>query len=278
MLYSRFDRAIRKLVPSVGKISYNPVTRTVGNVIASALSLPFAELRQLPPNHLRIRIGVGNRILANHVHFLEMGNGTWLDFLSKQYCTASSDVVELGCGCGRIAHPLRGEWFTGTYVGVDLDREMIDYCRNHFPKEKFSFVLSPHKSATYSPEGAEGQERGEGKLVIADAASKDFIFSISLYSHLLEPEMREYLQESARILRPGAIMHLTFFCMEHVELGVRWTFGHPMGNSFVENLRLPEAAVAYKEDYIRGVVREMGFRDISISPRKVQSILIARKE
>jgi len=61
----------RKFVPSVARISYNPVVKMAGNAIAGLLSLPFTELRGLPPNHLRIRIGVGNRILANHV-------GGWL--------------------------------------------------------------------------------------------------------------------------------------------------------------------------------------------------------
>jgi SAM-dependent methyltransferase len=277
MLNSRFDRAIRRLVPSIGKISYNPLTKTIGDAIASALGLPFPELRELPPNHLRIRIGVGNRVLANHIHFLEMGNGAWLDFLSKGYCSSTSDVVELGCGCGRIARPLKGDWFQGTYVGVDLDDEMIAYCRGHFPNGKFRFVLSPHKSATYSPNGTVVANDDSQELKIADTNSKDFIFSISLYSHLLEKEASDYLAESARILRKDGVMHLTFFCMEHVKLGERWTFKHKIGNAFVENDRLPEAAVAYNEEHIKKLVREAGFVSVSITPRPVQSVLIARK-
>jgi hypothetical protein len=54
----------RKFVPSVARISYNPVVKMAGNAIAGLLSLPFTELRGLPPNHLRIRIGIGNRFLA----------------------------------------------------------------------------------------------------------------------------------------------------------------------------------------------------------------------
>jgi hypothetical protein len=146
----RFDRAIRSVVPSVSRISYEPMLGRALDAIASALALPFPELRDLPPNHMRIRIGVENRLLANHIHFIEMGNSVWLDFLSRGYCTFTSDVVELGCGCGRIARALKGAWFQGTYVGVDIDSEMIEYCRKHFPRERFQFVRSPHQSATYS--------------------------------------------------------------------------------------------------------------------------------
>ena len=274
----RLDYAIRRCAPSVAKISYAPILGLALDAIASALALPFRELRDIPPNHLRIRIGVGNRVIANHVHFLEMGSGVWMDFLSRQYCTFNSDIVELGCGCGRIARPLKGAWFQGTYVGVDIDSEMIEYCRSHFPKERFRFVHSPHKSATYSSRRQKTAPGKSAALRIADANSKDFIFSISLYSHLLEEELLEYLQESARILRVGGIMQMTFFCMDHINLGDRWTFKRAKGNSYIENQKYPEAAVAYTENYIRKLVGEIGFGEITVLPRTVQSSLIARKK
>jgi SAM-dependent methyltransferase len=279
MEYSKFDRMVRRVIPSVGKLSYNPIAKSITDTVDAILSLPFSEFRELPPNHLRLRIGVGNRVFANHAQFLAMGTGTWLDFLSKQYCHSASDIIELGCGCGRIAHPLKGAWFHGTYVGVDIDEEMIDFCQNSFPSDKFRFVLSPHSSATYSAKHdvAGSSDDARSKLNIADAGSGDFVFSISLFSHLLEPELMQYLQESARILRKDGLMHLTFFCIEHVRLGERWTFSHRAGNAYIENRALPEAAVAYHEGFLKRMVEEAGFKGISVSPGKVQSVLVARR-
>jgi SAM-dependent methyltransferase len=276
MLYSRFDRAVRKFIPSVGKMSYNPIVRAVGDKFAYILSLPFSELQDLPPNHLRIRIGVGNRIFANHVHFLQMGSYLWLNFLSHQYCGFNSDVVELGCGCGRVAYPLKADWFKGTYVGVDIDKEMIEYCRKNFSEKQFRFVLSPHKSSTYS--SGEQEKRGAREvLTIADPDSKDFVYSISLYSHLLEDEVHEYLRETFRILRTGGVMYMTFFCIEHVKLGERWTFGHRQGSALIEDDKYPEAAVAYHEVDMVELTKQVGFREVSVIPREIQSVLIARK-
>ena len=231
MSYSSLDRLYRKLFPSVATLSYNPLVRVVGDALSYLLALPFSELRRLPPNHLRIRIGVENRIINNHIHFLEMGSSFWLSFFSHQYCTYKSDVVELGCGCGRIAYPLLGNWFEGTYLGVDIDREMIEYCQRRFPNERFRFVLSPHKSKTYSADGFSlNSERGSD-LLVAEASSKDFVYSVSLYSHLLEKEVSEYLCETYRMLRTNGYMYMTFFCLEHVELGRRWTFTHRERNT-----------------------------------------------
>ena len=233
MKYSKYDRIYRRFVPSVAKLSYNPFVKAAGNGIAGMLALAFPELRDLPPNHLRIRIGAGNRIFNDHVDFIETGSRCWLAFLSRKYCTSSSDVVELGCGCGRIARalnePRRDSWFEGSYVGVDIDSEMIEYCRNNFPAGRFEFILSPHKSRTYSPR--KSCPKAARDFVIAAPQSKDFVYSLSLYTHLLERELVDYLNETYRILRADGIMYATFFCIEHIELGRRWTFRHRRGET-----------------------------------------------
>ncbi len=282
-LYSKYDRIFRKFVPSVAKFSYNPFFMRAGDAIARVLALPFSELRELPPNHLRIRIGAGNRIFNGHVNFIEVSSRCWLTFLSRKYCTSSSDVVELGCGCGRVARALNvpwwDSWFEGTYVGVDIDNEMIEYCRNNFPAERFEFILSPHKSATYSPHNLDVTSTTPSDLVIAEPNSKDFVYSLSLYTHLLEAEVIDYLQQTYRILREGGIMYMTFFCIEYVELGRRWTFQHRRGNAYVESARYPEAAVAYHEAFMTELATNCGFREVTVVPRVgvTGSELVARK-
>jgi SAM-dependent methyltransferase len=275
--YSRYDRIFRKFVPSVAKVSYNPVFAKIGDAVSGALALPFPELRDLPSNHLRIRIGAGNRLFNEHVMFIETGSRCWLTFLSRSYCTASSDVVELGCGCGRVARALKQDWFRGTYVGVDIDTEMLEYCRQNFPEDRFEFVLSPHRSATYSRENSNDIEDIFHKPIFGEKNSKDFVYSISLYSHLLEKQFVEYLRETHRILKPNGMVYLTFFCINDVELGGRWTFRHGHGNAYVENLRFPEAAVAYEKAFVTEVAKNIGFSEVSIISGNGQSELITRK-
>jgi SAM-dependent methyltransferase len=277
--YSRYDRILRKFLPSVARLSYNPYAKITANTIAGVLSLPFPEFRALPPNHLCIRTGSGNRIFNNHVNFILKSSQCWLTFLSRDYCTRRSDVVELGCGCGGIARALKDPWFEGTYVGVDVDEEMIQYCQQDFSDKRFKFILSPHKSATYSPHSLHVPSKTGCDLMIAEAESKDFVYSISLYSHLLEAEVVDYLKETYRILRAGGLMYMTFFCLEHVKLGRRWTFTHRCGNAYVENARYPEAAVAYRQLYMIETATNCGFRGVTINPPQggAQSELVARK-
>jgi SAM-dependent methyltransferase len=279
--YYKYDRVFRKFVPSTARLSYNPVIKIAGDAIARMLALPFPELHDLPPNHLCLRVGSGNRIFNGHTIFIQAGDQSWLNFLSRKYCTSKSDVVELGCGCGRLARPLRdpqwAPWFEGTYVGVDIDREMIEYCQSNFPEDRFQFILSPHRSATYASDNLHGAQDTPSKFAIGDEQSKDYVYSLSLYSHLLEKEVVEYLQESHRILRTGGIMFMTFFCIEHVELGGRWTFRHRRGNAYIESVRYPEAAVAYDEAFMIDLARKCGFREVAVTPGKGQSELVALK-
>jgi SAM-dependent methyltransferase len=277
--HSKYDRIIRKFVPSVARLSYNPFFKIAGDAIARAFARPFPEFRDLPPNHLCIRIGCGNRIFNSHVMFIKASGECWLNFLSRNYCKSSSDVVELGCGCGRIARALRDPWFDGTYVGVDIDNEMIEYCRDNFPAARFKFVLSPHKSKAYSSGNLHCPSTTERHPVVAEQNSKDFVYAFTLYTHLLEREVTDYLQETYRILRDGGIMYMNFLCIEHVELGGRWTFQHRRGNAYVESARYPEAAVAYHEGFVTKLATNCGFRQVTVSPPQGggQTELVGRK-
>jgi SAM-dependent methyltransferase len=278
--YSKHDRIFRKIVPSIAKASYNPVVKLGTNVVAGLLSRPFAELRELPPNHLRLRTGAGNRIVNDHVGFILKSYRCWLTFLSRNYCLFSSDVVELGCGCGGVALALSEPWFKGTYVGIDIDEEMIEYCRANFPRKRFEFIISPHKSITYTDNNKQQNvtKISTTSLNIGEPESKDFVFSLSLYSHLLESEVIDYMQETYRILRPGGVMYMTFFCIERIERGQRWTFSHRRGNAYIESARYPEAAVAYHQDFMTELAAKCGFRDITVGPQGgAQTELVAHK-
>jgi SAM-dependent methyltransferase len=182
--------------------------------------------------------------------------------------------VEIGCGCGRIAHHLRGDWFTGSYVGIDIDQEMLDWDSAHFPRDKFTFMKSPHKSVTYS---ATKTDQQSGVFAFPDSWKKDFVFSTSLYTHLLEPELRNYTSESYKILRDGGTMYMTVFCIDSMDLGNRWTFKNRMGEAYVESTKYPEAAVGYTREYLENLCRATGFKEITISRERSQSALICRK-
>ena len=210
------DRALRKLFPSTSKLTFNPLFRAAVNAFDVVPRLMFPEFRTLPPNHLRIRIGVGNRILNNQTHFLVHARDFWMFVFSEGIATMHSEILDIGVGCGRWAHWLRdynfrGRQFTGTYVGVDIDEEAIAWCQNHYDSERFRFFVSTDTSVSYHHTAA---SQSVYRIPLADS-SFDLVFSNSLLTHLLEAELENYLRESYRLLRAGGAMMHSHFNIEH---------------------------------------------------------------
>ncbi len=52
-----------------------------------------------------------------------------------------SDVLEIGCGCGRMAFALAEYLANGTYVGIDVDHKSIEACarNSYFSGPNFTF-------------------------------------------------------------------------------------------------------------------------------------------
>jgi predicted SAM-dependent methyltransferase len=152
---------------------------------------------------------------------------------------------------------------------------MIEYCRLHFPADRFTFRLSPQRSSVY---GSHNEMREDPSILfIGDPNSKDFIFSSSLFTHLLEEKIDFYLRESYKALRPNGRILMSFFCVEYVKKGGRWNFSHQVGRAYVENAKYPEAAVAYTAQDMVELARECGFSEVSIRPSSFQSALLAQK-
>ncbi len=278
-----FDRAIRKLFPSTSRLTFNPFFKVVINAFDIVPKLVFPEFRDLPPNHLRVRIGVGNRILNNQVHFLVHARDFWMFVFSEGLANTKSSILDIGSGCGRWAHWLRdynfrGRRFTGTYAGIDIDAEAIAWCEKHYDAERFRFHHSTHSSVSYNQRGETSQYR----VPEADG-TMDLVVSNSLLTHVLEAELENYLRESYRLLRTdGAIMH-SHFNLDYppATYGTRHTFQHVIGNAYVESLEQPEAAVAYRTDYLFRLARRIGFKHCEIvhmpGGAQHQPILLCKK-
>jgi SAM-dependent methyltransferase len=277
------ERLVRRVVPSLARLTFNPVFKLTVDMLDLVPRLMFPELATLPPNHLRIRIGVDNRIFTNGFSFFVWPTAFWTHFLRTGLCRIDSTIVDIGCGCGRYARFLRdyqykSERFTGRYIGVDVDPEMLAWCSRHFDSERFEFHRSSHSSRAYRAEGSPSPAPYE--LPMADGTA-DFVFSTSLFSHLLEGEVVNYCRESYRVLRAGGHMVMYFFSLDRPPptYGGRHTFGFQVGHAHVESLSVPEAAVAYREEYLISVARDAGFRtaDIQAAPGDAQPILICSK-
>jgi SAM-dependent methyltransferase len=95
-------------------------------------------------------------------------------------------ILDWGCGCGRMARNFY-RLADAKLTGVDIDKDNLNWCKEHIPFGEFQAVpLHPPSRL--------------------ESASFDLLIGISVFSHLAEPQQSEWLQELYRIARPGAFL------------------------------------------------------------------------
>jgi SAM-dependent methyltransferase len=98
-------------------------------------------------------------------------------------------ILDWGCGCGRMTRYFH--WLpAGIVTGIDIDADNVEWCRRNYAFGTFETV--PMHPPTALP-----------------AERFDLVIGISVMTHLLEPEMHEWLGELRRITAPGALLLLT---------------------------------------------------------------------
>jgi ubiquinone/menaquinone biosynthesis C-methylase UbiE len=198
-------------------------------------------------------------------------------------------VLDVGCGCGRMAVPLTkylgGE---GSYEGIDIVPDSINWCKeNVTPKHpNFRFQLADIYSEFYNPKG---KYEVSNYRFPYENDSFDFIFLSSVLTHLLPQGTENYFSEIARVLKRNGRCLISFFLLNSESLKVSHAeFGHDWGVYHTKSKRVPERGVAYDERFIRGLYEKYGMnimepihygswcgRESSLS---YQDIIIAVKE
>ncbi len=274
------DSIVRRVLPSVPVLSRQRLIMGPLDLVDRIMGRAAGDTKGLPPNRMRLRVGSGNKLLFNRSTYRSLPIQFWMSTLATGIVRLDSKILDVGSGCGRYAATLRdlgffGARFEGHYTGIDIDREMVEWCRRSFPEDRFTFKLSSERSTIYNPDG---QADSNAPYDLPDD-SQDFVFSVSLLTHLLERDFVHHLRESFRVLAPGAATMQTVFCMDHLAntLGGRWTFKHAMGEARVENLKYPEAAVAYTLEWIERTLADAGFEQIEVLVGGGHSMIRARK-
>jgi ubiquinone/menaquinone biosynthesis C-methylase UbiE len=175
-------------------------------------------------------------------------------------------VLDLGCGVGQKARPLTQYLTTGSYEGLDIMPAQIAWCTEHitgrFPN--FRFQRADIYNKMYNPTGR--LAAAEYRLPFPDAEF-DFAYLVSVFTHLLPTELKHYLAELARVVKPGGRTLITYFLFDEEALrcmhagGAEYVFAHTYESPSCRILdpEMPEAATAYEAEWIRGVYRDSGF-------------------
>lgn len=176
-------------------------------------------------------------------------------FVQKGKLQPHEHVLDIGSGIGRMAIPLTQYLDEkGSYVGVDIVEEGIRWSNENitsvYPSFKFQHLDIQHD--LYNPKG---QMAKTTSLPFEDK-SFDFIFLVSVLTHLDTEGVLHYAKEIKRLLKDGGRCFATCFLMnkpakECLSQG-KGRIGFDPGEEgpvYYANASAPMAGVAFGEDH-----------------------------
>lgn len=98
-------------------------------------------------------------------------------------------VLDFGCGVGRVLRHWNG-LHGPVFHGADYNPDLIAWCRTNLPFARFQ---------------VNGLDRG----LTSDGATLDFVYALSVFTHLSVPLQRFWMGELTRVLRPGGHLLIT---------------------------------------------------------------------
>jgi len=187
--------------------------------------------------------------------FFESGEEFFRYFTDIAYLRPHEQVLDIGCGTGRMARPLTKYLTGGSYDGIDIVAPSIEWCQQTYAPRfpNFHFHFSDIYNKAYNPTGK--HLAAEYRFPFA-AASFDFIFLTSVFTHMLPADLENYLSEITRVLKPGGRCLITYFLLNEESLKLiagnlgSIDFKNELPGCRVKDVDVPEAAVAYQEQEI----------------------------
>lgn len=152
---------------------------------------PAPRAKPRTPDHLMIRVSGSCDISFYPTGHIALGQMRALLAKTGRSIDDFQSILDFGCGCGRVLLALHNERVPARLCGSDIDQEAMAWCRENFSPVA-TFDANPHLPPTrYADE------------------TFDFIYAISVFTHLPEDHQFAWLAELNRILKPGGILITT---------------------------------------------------------------------
>lgn len=186
----------------------------------------------VPPDDLILQNGIGGGSSDIAKVFCSIGSSMIAWMIRQGFIKPDSCVLDIGCGLGRLARPLVEHLSSiGTYYGLDVNRSSVLWCREHYaPYPNFHFGHADVFSTFYNPGG---KIRAENHRLPFGDRQFDFVWSASLFTHLVLSQVDNYLKEIARVLKPGCATYNTFLILDEFATKIASDPAAP------QNIRMP---------------------------------------
>lgn len=242
----------------VGVSWQSPSFRVVLPVLDAAdFAVRFATgRRELPRYAFRVRSnGIDGQFGGSR--FVALGGSVARLLRDAADLKRDSDALEVGCGCGRVAIALADFLAPGRYTGIDVDRVSVKAfaCNPVLARARFRVLHVNVENEVYNPGG---KARSTEFAFPFPDASFDVVFAISVFTHMLSEEVDHYVEEIARVLRPGGRFLVSALLTDFGTGKGEMTFPSQRGPARLHQERNPRKVVAYPSSFLDGAFESRG--------------------
>ena len=236
----------------------------------------------IPPAELRVWVGP----FKDAELYRDSGKNNLRSIIELCGLKPHAQVLEVGCGCGRIATALASYLADGgTYDGFDVAAPLLNWCQVELQPRLpcFRFHLADEVHAPgHNPSGT--KSAAEFKFPYPSGGF-DFVILSSVLTHILPQAIENYLWETARVLKPGAPAFISMFLFDEAAANAvnsRTTvfdFRHSIGSCRTFDPVHPEEGIACEEAWFFEVVNRAGLRPSTVRRgdwREVPSYVITQ--
>jgi SAM-dependent methyltransferase len=195
--------------------------------------------------------------------FRDIGMEFLWHFVAEGGLEPDHNVLDIGCGGGRMAAALLYYLDGGSYRGFDIHPESIAWCERSIAVRDGRFHFE-HVDVDNPAYHSSTNSALELAFPVADG-SIDFAIATSLFTHMFSEEVGHYLAQAARVLRPGGVLFATAFLLTPASLveaertgGYVVSFPHEHRGSLISDRQRPEGAVAHFAEPFNALVAAAG--------------------
>ncbi len=203
----------------------------------------FITLLKGRPYYNGIPIPLRGEVFIGGGDFLEVGLQLKSFFINHCGLSPEESVLDIGSGIGRLAIPLTDYLApTAIYEGFDVVEQAVNDCQKRISSRfsNFSFTHVPLGNDLYTETG----QPAESFTFPYSDNMFSFVYATSVFTHMSQQEVANYLCEAYRVTKPGGRFLATFFIMDDVALA------HSSDSSF--SFPDQEGAVWYMDEKVKG--------------------------
>lgn len=205
-------------------------------------------------------------IIGASTYFLSAAQEFLGYFVQRVGLEPTDSVLDVGCGMGRMAYPLAYYLApTARYEGFDIVKGLIEWAQKTIPPRfpHFNFRQVDIYNKMYNPEGT--LQAAEFPFPYENE-SFDFVFLTSVFTHVPANEVRHYLEEIHRVLKPGGRCLCTVLLHNEESARLiaagksRENLVFDLGEYLATELDVPEKFTGFREHELEKWIGDRGFK------------------